>query len=89
MGLAILLLAGAALGWAGAIVLEREHRLCVLICICTGAVGALLGGALSGSSASLLWAISPAQLLWAVIGAGVAFALSQAVVRAVSEDLLD
>ena len=42
MGLAILLLAGAVLGWAGAIVLQREQRLCVMICICTGAVGALV-----------------------------------------------
>ena len=68
MGLLILIIIGALLGWLGSIVFQREHRVGISTCMCAGLAGAIAGGVLSGS-VPLLVGISAGQLVWAVIGA--------------------
>jgi uncharacterized membrane protein YeaQ/YmgE (transglycosylase-associated protein family) len=71
MGLIILIIVGALLGWLGSIVFRRESRSGILTCMLAGTAGALAGGALNGS-VPLLAGIAPMQLIWAVLGASVA-----------------
>ncbi|UVI39794.1 hypothetical protein [Qipengyuania spongiae] len=76
MGLLILILIGALLGWVGSIALCREERLDTLVCAGAGTAGALVAGTVS-ATISLMSGICPLQMLWAVIGALIAIALSQ------------
>lgn len=75
MGLIILVVVGALLGWLGSILLRREERSDILVLAGAGIVGALLAGAVIGS-ANLLAAIGAMDLLWAVIGAVVAVGIA-------------
>ena len=68
MGLLILTIIGALLGWLGSIVFQREHRVGILTCTLAGVAGAIGGGALTGS-VPLLAGVGPMQLVWAVVGA--------------------
>ena len=68
MGLIILIVVGALLGWLGSIVLRREDRGAILTMMGAGIVGSLLAGAILGN-ANLLATVGPLDLLWAVLGA--------------------
>lgn len=65
MGLVIVVVVGAILGWLAAIVVERDDRAGAAICVLVGAVGA---AALTGD-VHLAVGISASQLLWSVVGA--------------------
>ena len=68
MGLIILIVVGALLGWLGSIVLRREDRGAILTMMGAGVVGSLLAVALLGN-ANLLASVAPLDLLWAILGA--------------------
>lgn len=68
MGLIILLVIGATLGWLASIVLRQEESQRILVCIALGSLGAVVGGLLSNSE-SILAGISPTALLIAVVSA--------------------
>lgn len=88
MGILILILTGALLGWAGSIAFCREEHFDALVCVGAGVVGALVAGAVS-ASISLISGISPVQMLWAVIGAFAAIGLSQALIGMLGKRVLD
>lgn len=71
MGLAIVMIVGAILGWLVAIIVDRDDRVGSAKCALAGTAGAVLGALLAGGI-PLLAGVSPVQLLWAVIGAVVA-----------------
>lgn len=73
MGLVIVMIVGAIFGWLAAIVVKREGRVRLLMCVLSGAAGAVAGAALAGN-VPLIAGVSPLQLLWAVLGAIVAIA---------------
>ena len=75
MGLIILVVVGAVLGWLGFILLRREDRGAILTMAGAGIVGALLASALLGN-ANLLTAVGALDLVWAVIGAVVAIVIA-------------
>lgn len=75
MGLIILVVVGAVLGWLGSILLRREDRGAILTMAGAGIVGALLASALLGN-ANLLTAVGAIDLVWAVIGAVVAIVIA-------------
>lgn len=75
MGLIILIIVGALLGWLGSILLRREDRSAILVLAGSGVVGSLAAAAVIGQ-ANLLAGISASDLLWAVIGAVVAIAVA-------------
>lgn len=75
MGLIILVVVGAVLGWLGSILLRREDRGAILTMAGAGIVGALLASALLGN-ANLLTAVGALDLVWAVIGAVVAIVIA-------------
>ena len=75
MGLIILIVVGALLGWLCSIVLRREDRGAILTMMGAGIVGSLLAGAILGN-ANLLATVGPLDLLWAVLGAIAAIALA-------------
>ena len=77
MGLIILIVVGALLGWLGSIVLRREDRGAILTMMGAGIVGSLLAGAMLGN-ANLLATVGPLDLLWSVLGAIVAIAIADA-----------
>ncbi len=78
MGLILLLLVGAILGWLGSIVLRREDKTGILTCVSAGMAGSLLVGFLTGS-VSLLSGVGGLQLIWASLGAIAAVALASMV----------
>ena len=71
MGLLVLIVAGALLGWLAAIVMRIEERQDILLNLGTGTAGALLAGVLTSDN-SLLGSLSANTLL---AGVGGAFAL--------------
>jgi uncharacterized membrane protein YeaQ/YmgE (transglycosylase-associated protein family) len=73
MGLLILTLLGAVLGWLATIVLRIEDGQRILSHILAGVVGSLLAGLLIGN-ASIVGGVRAIALLWAVLGALAAIA---------------
>lgn len=71
MGLVIVIIVGAVLGWLAAIVVDRDDRVGTAVCALAGVGGAITAAVVSGN-VPLMAGISPAQLLWAVVGALVA-----------------
>lgn len=78
MGLLILTVMGATLGWLAAIVLQIDNRDGILRNVGAGMVGAILAGTLAHAG-SVLHGISAIALLLAIAGAGVLIALANAV----------
>lgn len=68
MGIIIVTIIGAALGWLAAIVLERDDHAGTAIFASAGIAGALAAALLSGDVA-LMVGVSAAQLLWSKVGA--------------------
>jgi len=73
MGLLILTLLGAVLGWLATIVLRIEDGHRILTHVLAGVAGSLLAGLLIGN-ASIVGGVRAIALLWAVLGALVTIA---------------
>lgn len=73
MGLLVLVVAGAILGWLGAIVSRIDERQDLLLNLTTGVVVAVLVGALMNNGA-LFGSLRPEALIAGLIGAIVALA---------------
>ena len=70
MGLLILIVVGAILGWLATIVLRIEDGRTIAMNAGVGVLGSLLAG-LVASGGSVVGAVSGIALLWAVAGAAV------------------
>lgn len=81
MGLVIVIVVGAVLGWLAAIVIGQDDRARGAICMLAGMVGAVVAAVLVGD-VPLAQGVSPAQLLWSVVGAALAIVASNAAVAA-------
>ena len=68
MGIIIVTIVGAIMGWLAAIVVDRDDRVGTALCAGAGTIGALLAAVLSGD-VPLLVGVSADQLLWSVAGA--------------------
>ena len=68
MGLVIVIVVGAILGWLAAIVVDRDDRVGAAICALAGTVGSVAAAVLVGD-VPLAIGVSAAQLLWGVAGA--------------------
>ncbi|WP_133365921.1 GlsB/YeaQ/YmgE family stress response membrane protein [Qipengyuania sediminis] len=79
MGLAIVIIVGAVLGWLAAIVVDRDDRVGTAICAFVGAKGALVAALLAGD-VPLVRGLSEEQLLWSVLGALLAIVAVNAIV---------
>lgn len=73
MGLIIVLIVGATLGWLASIVVDREDRSGTASCVIAGSLGAVSAAAIMGQ-VPLLTGVSPAQLLFGVLGSLIAVA---------------
>ncbi|MBX7494802.1 GlsB/YeaQ/YmgE family stress response membrane protein [Qipengyuania sp. 6B39] len=71
MGLLILIVVGAVLGWLATIILRIEDGRGILANAGAGVVGSLVAG-LVGGNGSIFGAVSGIALLWAVLGAVIA-----------------
>jgi len=78
MGLLILLVMGATLGWLAAIVLQRDSRDGILRNVGAGMVGAIVAGSVMNPD-TILRGISATALLLAVVGAAALIALANVV----------
>lgn len=74
MGLLILVVVGALLGWLATIILRIEDGRSIAFNTAAGIAGAVVTGIFVGTGA-ILGAISGATLLWSVLGALVAIAI--------------
>ena len=74
MGLLILLVVGALLGWLATIILRIEDGRSILANALVGALGSLIVGAIAGNGA-VFGTVSGVALLWAVLGSVVAIGL--------------
>jgi uncharacterized membrane protein YeaQ/YmgE (transglycosylase-associated protein family) len=74
MGLLILIVVGAILGWLATIILRIEDGRTIAMNAGVGVLGSLLAG-LVASGGSMVDAVSGIALLWAVAGAGVAIGI--------------
>ncbi|MBY6015828.1 hypothetical protein KUV75_13085 [Qipengyuania gaetbuli] len=74
MGLIILVVTGALLGWLGTIALKIEDGRAILRNVLAGIAGSLVVG-IATSGGVFLGAIRGSTLLWAVLGAIVAIGL--------------
>ena len=74
MGLIILVVTGALLGWLGTIALKIEDGRAILLNVLAGIAGSLVVG-IATSGGVFLGAIRGSTLLWAVLGAIVAIGL--------------
>ena len=79
MGLVIVIVVGAILGWLAAIVVERDDRVGAAICALAGMVGSVAAAVLAGD-VPLAVGVSAAQLLWGVVGAVLAIVAINAIV---------
>lgn len=80
MGLVIVIVVGAILGWLASIVVERDDRVGAVICALAGAFGSVAAAVLAGD-VPLAIGVSAPQLLWGVAGALLAIvAINAAVV---------
>lgn len=68
MGLLIVIVVGAILGWLAAIVVERDDRVATAICTLAGMFGSIVAAVLA-DNVPLADGVSAAQLLWGVVGA--------------------
>lgn len=68
MGLVIVIVVGAILGWLAAIVVDRDDRVGSAVCALSGVIGSVVAAELSGG-VDLAVGVSPTQLLWGVAGA--------------------
>lgn len=73
MGLIILIVVGAILGWLATIVLRIEDERGILTNVVAGILGSLVAG-LIASGGTFFSAVSAIALLWAVAGSVVAIA---------------
>lgn len=71
MGLIILTVVGAILGWLATIVLEQEDSRTILMTVAAGIVGAWVAATVAGG-APLLAGVGALQLVWATLGALIA-----------------
>lgn len=74
MGLLILIVVGALLGWLATIILRIEDGRSIAFNTGAGVSGAVVTGLVVGTG-TILGSISGATLLWSVVGALVAIAL--------------
>ncbi len=74
MGLLILIVVGALLGWLGTIILRIEDGRGILTNALVGVLGSLLAGLVAGDGA-VVGTVSGIALLWAVFGAVLAVGL--------------
>ena len=74
MGLLILLVVGALLGWLATIILRIEDGRSILANALVGVLGSLIVGAIAGNGAGF-GTVSGVALLWAVLGSVVAIGL--------------
>ena len=81
MGLVIVIVVGAILGWLAAIVVERDDRVGAAICTLTGMAGSIVAALLAGDT-PLAMGVSATQLLWGVVGSVLAIVAVNAVVVA-------
>lgn len=79
MGLLIVLIVGAVLGWLAAIIVDRDDRVGTAICAFVGLTGALIAALLAGD-VPLALGVSAQQLLWSVLGAMLAISVTNAIV---------
>ncbi|RYD60449.1 MAG: GlsB/YeaQ/YmgE family stress response membrane protein [Sphingomonadales bacterium] len=80
MGLVIVIVVGAILGWLASIVVDRDDRAGAAICALAGTVGSVVAAVLAGD-VPLVIGVSAPQLLWGVVGAVLAIvAINAAVV---------
>lgn len=85
MGLAIVIVVGAILGWLASIAIERDDRVGAAICALAGTVGSVIAALLAGN-VPLVVGVSVPQLLWGVVGAVLAIvAINAAVVTRLGE----
>lgn len=77
MGLLIVTVVGAILGWLAAIVVDRDDRVGTALCAGVGLIGALIAAELAGD-VPLAAGVSAAQLLWSVVGAVIAIVATNA-----------
>lgn len=80
MGVVILTIMGAVMGWLTAVIVEREARVGTIACVVAGVGGAFVGALLDGS-VPLSAGISAEQLLWGVLSAALAIVALNAVAR--------
>lgn len=78
MGLVIVTVVGAILGWLAAIVVDRDDRVGTALCAGVGLAGAVIGALLAGD-VPLEVGVSASQLLWSVLGAMLAIVATNAV----------
>ena len=74
MGLLILLVVGALLGWLATIILRIEDGRSILANALVGVLGSLIVGAIAGNGA-VFDTVSGVALLWAVLGSVVTIGL--------------
>lgn len=74
MGLLILIVVGALLGWLATIILRIENGRGILANALVGVLGSLVAGLIAGNGA-IFGTVSGAALLWAVAGSAVLIAL--------------
>lgn len=77
MGLVIVTIVGAILGWLAAIVVDRDDRVGTALCASVGLIGGLVGAAVAGDI-PLAIGVSASQLLWSVLGAVLAIVATNA-----------
>lgn len=80
MGLLVLVVIGAVLGWLGTIVTRVENTRGILTSVAAGIAGSVVTGIIAGSGV-LFGAISGTALLWATVGAVVLVALALGLAR--------
>ena len=73
MGLLILVVVGALLGWLATIILRIEDGRGIMLSAAAGIAGSVVTGLVVGSGA-ILGTITGATLLWAVVGSAAAIA---------------
>lgn len=71
MGLLILTVVGALLGWLATIILRIEDGRTILVNALVGVLGSLVTGLIAGNGA-VFGTVSGIALLWAVLGSAVA-----------------
>jgi len=74
MGLLILTVVGALLGWLATIILRIEDGRTILVNALVGVLGSLVTGLIAGNGA-VFGTVSGIALLWAVLGSAVAIGL--------------
>ena len=74
MGLLILIVVGALLGWLATIILRIEDGRTILANALVGMLGSLVTGLIAGNGA-IFGTVSGIALLWAVAGSAVAIGL--------------